>query len=72
MPNNKNTPVNIGVIPGTLEIDFDRGVIYFTPSEGPMTGGTLLRLQGLTRMQRDKPIDIRIGGSFGGRVSYDG
>jgi len=39
-------------IHGVLEIDAQRGVIYFTPTEGERAGATLLRICSL-------PVDVR-------------
>lgn len=57
-------------IQGQLEIDIERGVIYFHPSEGPLAGCTLLRISGLpTPIQPEGLIDINA--STPGIVAYN-
>lgn len=46
-------------IKGELEIDVERGVVYFHPHEGKLAGGSLLRIEGLpTPIRIDGLIDI--------------
>jgi hypothetical protein len=56
-------------IKGILEIDADRGVIYFHASEGPLTGVTQLRI---CRLPRPVPIDRELDITNGYGVSWVG
>lgn len=56
-------------IQGQLEIDIERGVIYFHPSEGPLKGGSLLRICSLpVPIRTDGLIDINASTSFRRRI----
>lgn len=48
---------------GVLELDHERGVLYFTPTDGPMAGMTLLRICQLApRPVVEFPqIDVTVG-----------
>ena len=47
---------------GVLEIDTNRGVIYFTPTEGEMIGQTVLRVCNVpTYLVNQEVIDISYG-----------
>lgn len=46
-------------IDGQLEIDHERGVIYFHATEGPLAGASVLRLCRLpTPVPRDEQLDV--------------
>lgn len=47
------------LINGQLEIDSERGVVYFHASEGDLAGGTVLRINSLpTPIPLDRQLDI--------------
>ena len=49
-------------IKGELEIDSDRGVIYFHAAEGKFLGTTVLRICSLPKpIPADKELDITFG-----------
>jgi hypothetical protein len=49
-------------INGELEIDSERGVIYFHPHEGPMVGASQLRIGGLPKdIPTNRQLDIIVG-----------
>lgn len=57
-------------IQGELQIDEERGVIYFTPTEGPKAGATLLRICRLPTPIAVTPEYEMLDITFGHGVSW--